>query len=66
VVDYTKRTAMQDKLFTKIVEEVANSDGRLAWAPSSVTIVNLPSTPATVEVQPSSSTRVAGHTAGSH
>ena len=66
VVDYAKRTAMQDKLFTKIVHEVANSNGRLAWAPSSVTVVNLPSPPATVDAQPSSSTRVAGHTAGSH
>jgi small-conductance mechanosensitive channel len=66
VVDYAKRTAMQDKLFTKIVHEVANSNGRLAWAPSSVTVVNLPSTPATVDAQPSSSIRVAGHTAGSH
>src|ERR1700720_923202 len=27
VVDYTKRTAMQDRLFTKIIEEVANSSG---------------------------------------
>src|ERR1700730_12061322 len=34
VVDYNKRTAMQDKLFSKIVQEVVNSDGRLAWAPS--------------------------------
>jgi small-conductance mechanosensitive channel len=33
VVDYTKRTAMQDQLFTKIVEEIANSKGRLQWAP---------------------------------
>jgi small-conductance mechanosensitive channel len=66
VVDYAKRTAMQDKLFTKIVQEVANSNGRLAWAPSSVTVVNLPPTPATGDAQPSSSPRVAGHTAGSH
>jgi small-conductance mechanosensitive channel len=36
VVDYTKRTAMKDQLFTKIVEEVANSDGRLEWASSAV------------------------------
>jgi hypothetical protein len=32
VIDYTKRTAMKDQLFTKIVEEVANSNGRLEWA----------------------------------
>jgi hypothetical protein len=31
VVDYTKRIAMQDQLFTKIVEEIANSNGRLQW-----------------------------------
>jgi hypothetical protein len=36
VVDYTKRTAMKDQLFTKIVVEVANSDGRLEWASSAV------------------------------
>jgi hypothetical protein len=29
VVDYTKRSALKDQLFTTIVEEVANSDGRL-------------------------------------
>ena len=31
VVDYTKRNAMQDQLFTKIVEETANSKGRFQW-----------------------------------
>jgi small-conductance mechanosensitive channel len=31
VVDYTKRIAMQDQLFTQIVEESANSKGRLQW-----------------------------------
>src|ERR1700685_975503 len=31
VVDYTKRNAMQDQLFTKIVEESANSKDRLQW-----------------------------------
>ena len=51
VVDYTKRTAMQDKLFAKIVQEVANSNGRLAWAPSSVTVINLPATSAPVPAQ---------------
>jgi hypothetical protein len=60
VVDYTKRTAMQDQLFTRIVQEVANSDGRLEWATSEAT-----PTPAAVEAHPSSSTRAAGHTAGS-
>jgi small-conductance mechanosensitive channel len=32
VVDYTNRTVMKDGLFTKIVEEVTNSKGRLQWA----------------------------------
>ncbi len=32
VVDYTKRTVMKDRLFTKIVQEVANSNARLEWA----------------------------------
>jgi hypothetical protein len=42
VVDYTQRTTMQDRLFTKIVDEVANSNGRLAWASSGVTVINQP------------------------
>jgi small-conductance mechanosensitive channel len=40
VVDYAKRTTMQDRLFAKIVDEIANSEGRLAWASSGVTVVN--------------------------
>lgn len=39
IVDYTKRTIVKDQLFTKIVDEVVNSNGRLAWASSSTTIV---------------------------
>ena len=35
-----KRTAMQDQLFTKIVEEVANSKGRLEWALPAGTVMN--------------------------
>jgi small-conductance mechanosensitive channel len=36
VVDYTSRTLMKDRLFTKIVQEVTRSNGKLAWAsPSS-------------------------------
>jgi len=34
IVDYTNRTAMQDRLFSKIVEEIKNSKGELAWATS--------------------------------
>jgi small-conductance mechanosensitive channel len=66
VVDYNKRTAMQDKLFAKIVQEVTNSDGRLVWAPSSVTIINVPSTSPTPAPQTSSSSRGETRTAGSH
>src|SRR5579862_4717171 len=46
VVDYTKRTAKQDELFTKIVEEVAKSNGRLQWSSSATTT--------TVNFQPTS------------
>jgi small-conductance mechanosensitive channel len=66
VVDYTKRTAMKDRLFTKIVQEVANSNGRLEWASSAVTVANQPATPDAMDAHPSSSTRGAGHSAGSH
>src|SRR5271155_4801380 len=45
VVDYTKRTGVQDRMFTKIVEEVAKSDGRLAWSSSGVTVINQPPAP---------------------
>jgi small-conductance mechanosensitive channel len=68
VVDYTKRTAKQDELFTKIVEEVAKSNGRLQWAsPTTTTTVNVQPTstgqamPSTAPAsQPSSSPRAAG------
>ena len=66
VVDYTKRTVMKDRLFTKIVQEVANSNGQLKWASSGITVVNQPATPDAVEAHPSFPTRGAGHTAGSH
>jgi small-conductance mechanosensitive channel len=52
VVDYTKRTAVQDQLFTKIVEEIANSKGRLEWASPASIVMNQPGTP-----DPSSSTQ---------
>jgi small-conductance mechanosensitive channel len=60
VVDYTKRSAMKDQLFTKIVEEVANSNGRLEWASSGVTVINQRETPEPIERHLSSSTRGAG------
>ena len=56
VVDYTKRTAVQDQLFTKIVEEIASSNGRLEWASSAGTVMNQPGTP-----DPASSTPGADH-----
>jgi small-conductance mechanosensitive channel len=42
VIDYTKRTAMKTQLFTKIVEEVANSQGKLAWASQTITLTSPP------------------------
>jgi small-conductance mechanosensitive channel len=44
LVDYTKRTTVKDQLFTKIVDEVASSKGKLEWATSSTTIVLQPAT----------------------
>lgn len=38
IVDYTRRTIVKDHLFTKILDEIANSDGRLEWASSSTTV----------------------------
>ena len=52
VVDYTKRTTMQDRLFTKIVEEVAKSDGHLVWASSGVTVINQPTAPDLAAARP--------------
>ena len=65
VVDYTKRIAMQDQLFTKIVEESANSKGRLQWASTSGTTVSQPGTPDAIDEHPPSSTHGAGHAADS-
>jgi len=65
VVDYTKRTAMKDRLFTKTVEEVANSNGRLEWASSSVTIVSQPAAPDVIEAPPSSLKSGVSHAASS-
>lgn len=41
IVDYTRRTVVRDALFTRIVDEVANSRGELEWAPSCSTTVLL-------------------------
>jgi small-conductance mechanosensitive channel len=68
VVDYTKRTAMKDQLFTKIVEEVAVSDRRLEWASSAVIPMRPPGNAGheSKALLPSSSTLGAGHAADSH
>jgi small-conductance mechanosensitive channel len=73
VVDYTKRTAKQDELFTKIVAEVAKSNGRLQWSSSATTTtVNVQPTstgqsapPAAAASQPSTSARATGQAADS-
>ncbi len=65
VVDYTKRTAMQDQLFTEIAEEVAGSNGRLKWASSAIPVINQPATPAPIEARQTSSILGAGEAAGS-
>ena len=35
ILDYAHRTLMKDRLFTRIADEIANSQGRLEWASSS-------------------------------
>lgn len=64
VVDYTKRTAVKTQLFTRIVEEVANSTGRLVWASQTVTLTSQPGA-AVPEEHPSALMRGAGNAAGS-
>jgi small-conductance mechanosensitive channel len=39
VVEYTKRTMMKDRLFSRIVEEIAKSDGKLQWNSSTPTVI---------------------------
>jgi small-conductance mechanosensitive channel len=65
VVDYTKRTAMQDQLFMKIVEQIANCKGRLQWAFPVGTAVNQPGTLYAIDEHLSSSPRGADHAADS-
>jgi hypothetical protein len=65
VVDYTMRTAMQDQLFTKIAEEVADSNGRLRWASSAITVISQPATPVPIEAHQTSSSLGADEAAGS-
>jgi small-conductance mechanosensitive channel len=65
VVDYTNRTAMKDQLFTKIVEEVANSNGQLEWGSPAFAPPTQPPQVAT-EAPPSPSARAAAHAPDSH
>jgi hypothetical protein len=53
-------------LFTKIVQEVANSNGRLAWASSGVTVVNQPLPPDATQALPPTASSPTGRAAGSH
>jgi small-conductance mechanosensitive channel len=68
VVDYAKRTAMKDQLFTKIVEQVSKSNGRLEWASRAVIPMSPPSDAGheSKALLPSSSILGAGHAADSH
>jgi len=66
VTDYTKRTAMRDQLFTKIVEEVANSNGRLEWASPAGASVSPTAARDAIEARSSSSTQAAGKATSSH
>ena len=66
VTDYTKRTAMRDQLFTKIVEEVANNNGRLEWASPTVAPASPTAARDAIEARPSSSTQAAGKAKGSY
>jgi small-conductance mechanosensitive channel len=65
VVDYTKRTTMQDRLFTKIVQAVAKSNGRLEWATSTATVTTQTVTLRPIDTHPPSSSQGAGKAAGS-
>jgi len=56
-VDYTQRSIMKDKLFTRIVEEVANSNGRIEWSSSAVTVINQVETPSPIDAHPTSKLR---------
>ena len=42
IVDYVRRTMVKDRLFTRIVDEVVSSNGKLKWASSQTTVVLQP------------------------
>jgi small-conductance mechanosensitive channel len=66
VVHYAKRTAMEDLLFTRIVQGVSNSNGRLEWAATAAAAASQPASKDAIETHESSSARTAGHAADSH
>ncbi|MGA2812377.1 MAG: mechanosensitive ion channel domain-containing protein [Candidatus Acidiferrum sp.] len=45
IIHYTKRTVMKDQLFSKIVDEVIQSKGRLEWAPPATAPATQPPAP---------------------
>jgi small-conductance mechanosensitive channel len=57
IVDYTKRTAVQDQLFTKIAKEVAKSDGRLQWGSTTAPVPIAAITSSSTGPQPPSPTQ---------
>jgi small-conductance mechanosensitive channel len=63
VVDYTKRTAMQDQLFTRIVEEIANCTSLLQWALPVSTVTNQHGSPYAIDEHASSLPHGADHAA---
>ena len=63
VVHYTKRTAMQDQLFTKIVQEVGRSNGRLQWSSTPTPVTIQPPTPGAAAPQPPTPTQGAARVA---
>jgi len=65
IVDYTKRIAKQDQLFTKIAQEVADSNGRLKWASSAITLISQPVTPEPTGARQTSASLGAGEAGSS-
>jgi hypothetical protein len=65
IIDYRKRTAMKDQLFTAIIEEVTNSEGHLQWAAAAAGPANQVSTQAAIEAQPLLAARASARAADS-
>jgi small-conductance mechanosensitive channel len=65
VVDYMKRIVKQDQLFTKIAQEVADSNGRLKWASPAITVISQPVTAEPTGARQNPSSPSAGEAAGS-